>query len=202
MMIDEIGNNSINEGHPWSRLPTMSNELKTFIQGTADFLGLNYYTSRIVKPRQKTSKDKVGFGNDVGIDLMIDPSWKMAKSVWILSVPDGLRDVLIWIKNKYNNPLVLISENGWSDDGEMEDDGRIEYLSDHMVSVAKAISEDSCNIIGYTVWSIIDNFEWNQGYSEKFGIYAVNMTSPTKERTPKKSAQFMKDVIEKRIIYI
>ena len=163
---------------------------------------MNYYTSRIVKPKQKTSNDKVSFENDAGIDFIIDPSWKMAKSVWILSVPQGLREVLIWIKNSYNNPLVLISENGWSDDGELEDIGRIEYLKDHMTSVAKAINEDGCNVIGYTVWSIIDNFEWNQGYTEKFGIFAVNMSSPTKERTTKKSAQFMREVIEKRSISI
>ncbi|CAO1425867.1 unnamed protein product [Diamesa serratosioi] len=192
IMIDEIGNSSVKEGHPWSRLPPMTDEVKKSIQGSADFLGLNYYTSRIIKPKQKTLNDKVGFVNDVGIDLMIDPSWKMAKSTWILSVPQGLRDVLIWIKNRYDNPSVFISENGWSDDGELEDKGRIEYLKEHMASVAKVIIEDGCNVIGYTVWSIIDNFEWNQGYTEKFGIFAVNMSSPTKERTPKKSAQFMK----------
>ena len=202
MMIDEIGNSSLKEGLPWSRLPPMSDELKKSIHETADFFGFNYYTSRIIKPKLKTSKDTPSFANDVGLELMFDPTWMQAKSKWLFNVPQGLRKVLNWIKNNYDNPPVFISENGWSDDGEMEDDGRIKYLSDHIVSVAKAINEDNCNVIGYTVWSIIDNFEWNEGYTEKFGIFAVNMTSPTKERTPKKSVNFVRNIIENRSISI
>ena len=202
MMIDEIGNSSVKEGRPWSRLPKMDEEMKKHIQGTSDFFGFNYYTSRIVKPMKKTAKNTPSFANDVGLEMTIDPSWKGAKSKWLFNVPQGLHEVLIWIKNNYDNPPVFISENGWSDDGELEDNGRIEYLKGHMISVAKAINQDNCNVIGYTVWSIIDNFEWNQGYTEKFGIFAVNMSSPTKQRTPKKSAQFMKDIIEKRTIYV
>ena len=199
-MIDEIGNSSAKEGRPWSRLPTMNDEMKKHIQGTSDFFGFNYYTSRIVEPMIKTAKDIPSFAKDVGLEMIIDPNWKNAKSRWLFNVPQGLREVLIWIKDNYDNPPVFISENGWSDEGEIEDIGRIEYLKDHIVSVAKAINEDNCNVIGYTVWSIIDNFEWNEGYTEKFGIFAVNMSSPTKERTPKKSVQFVREVIEQRSI--
>lgn len=62
-----------------------------------------------------------------------------------------------WIKTQYGNPEVIITENGWSDDGELEDVGRIEYLRVHLQAVLDAILRDRCNVVGHTTWSIIDN---------------------------------------------
>lgn len=74
--------------------------------------------------------------------------------------------ILSWIKNEYNNPELYITENGWSDDdGETVDIGRINYMRDHLNAVLQAIHEDGCNVKGYTVWSIMDNFEWLAGYT-------------------------------------
>ena len=199
-MIDEIGNSSKNEGRNTSRLPAMDEEMRKYILGTADFFGLNYYTSRLIKPKADKSDKTVSWDNDFALDISVDPSWKRAKSEWLFSVPQGLRDLLVWIKNNYNNPPLYITENGWSDGGEIEDNGRIEYVTQHLISVSKAINEDKCNVVGYTVWSIVDNFEWLMGYSEKFGIYAVNMTSPTRERIAKKSVAFTKQVIQKKMV--
>lgn len=70
-----------------------------------------------------------------------------------------------WIKKEYKNPEVIISENGWSDDGRLNDVDRVEYLKDHLTEVVKAVRNDGCNVKGYTVWSIIDNFEWLSGYT-------------------------------------
>ncbi|CRL06339.1 CLUMA_CG019141, isoform A [Clunio marinus] len=89
----------------------------------------------------------------------------------------------------------MITENGWSDDGQLDDDDRVEYLHAHLAAVVRAIRDDECHITAYTVWSLTDNFEWKMGYIEKFGIHYINFTSPDKERVPKKSAQFFKDMI-------
>lgn len=70
-----------------------------------------------------------------------------------------------WIKKEYNDPAVIITENGWSDDGEMNDTGRINYLRGHLKEVLRAKVESDCNVLGYTVWSIIDNFEWLRGFT-------------------------------------
>ncbi len=70
-----------------------------------------------------------------------------------------------WIKNQYSNPEVFITENGWSDNGELQDTGRIEYLRVHLQAVLNAILRDRCNVVAHTTWSIIDNFEWMQGYT-------------------------------------
>lgn len=69
-----------------------------------------------------------------------------------------------WIKNEYGNPEVIITENGWSDNGTLVDSDRIDYIRSHLTEVIKAI-RDGCNVTGYTVWSIIDNFEWTSGYT-------------------------------------
>jgi len=190
VMVQEIGRKSIKEGRDWSRLPEMSDELKAHIRGTADYLGLNYYTSSYVET-SATESDYPGWDKDKQIDESIDESWPKAKSSWLYSVPHGLHDLLNWIRVEYNNPPLFISENGWSDDGELEDNGRIQYLKDHLASVSKAI-DDGCNVIGYAVWSIIDNFEWLEGYTEHFGIFQVDMESEERTRTPKKSAEFYK----------
>ena len=70
-----------------------------------------------------------------------------------------------WIKDEYNNPEVYITENGWSDGGELNDIGRVHYYRDHLQQVLDAINKKQCNIKGYTAWSLIDNFEWNKGFT-------------------------------------
>lgn len=70
-----------------------------------------------------------------------------------------------WIKNEYDNPEVIITENGWSDDGQLNDVGRIDYLKVHLQAILEARTVDECNVTGYTHWSVVDNFEWTRGYS-------------------------------------
>lgn len=59
---------------------------------------------------------------------------------------------------------MFITENGWSDEGELDDIGRIEYMKSHLQAVLDA-NKDGCRVNGYTHWSVIDNFEWNRGYT-------------------------------------
>ena len=199
-MIDEIAARSKREGRPFSRLPEMDEKTKSLLRGSSDFFGLNYYTSRVldVDRNESSSNDSPAWFKDARNMIHIDPTWKRAKSEWLFSVPEGLRHLLNWIKTEYNNPPVFITENGWSDGGELEDDGRIDYLRTHLLAVLKAINEDGCNVIGYTAWSLLDSFEWNRGYIEKFGLFAVNMSSPKRERTAKKSVWFLRKVIKER----
>lgn len=101
---------------------------------------------------------------DTFIDQIVDPNWKVAESTWLYSVPEGLYDLLQWLKKKFNNIEVIITENGWSDKGQLDDDDRIEYLNEHFKVIHRAI-ENGCNVRGHTTWSIIDNFEWLSGYT-------------------------------------
>lgn len=71
-----------------------------------------------------------------------------------------------WIKNEYNNPDVIITENGWSDKANANsDEDRIKYINYYLKEVLNAIWKDGCRVVGYTHWSIIDNFEWTNGYT-------------------------------------
>lgn len=161
-----MARNSLKEGKKWSRLPKMSKSLQVYIKGTADFLGLNYYTGISVSKASNKS-EMTGFRKDIGLSFQILPSWNgtTAQSVWLSLVPGGIRKCLNWIKDNYNNVPVWITENGWSDDGTTLDDiNRIKYLKVNYADVAKAISIDGCNVKGHTAWSLIDNFEWLQGY--------------------------------------
>ncbi|RCN35146.1 glycosyl hydrolase, family 1 [Ancylostoma caninum] len=115
---------------------------------------------------------------------------------WLSSHPTGLRSLLNYIKEKYDNPEVFITENGCMDTpGEGDNDiTRMRYLRDHIAAVSQAI-KDGCNIVGYTLWSLIDNFEWSDGYTNLFGVHKVDFSSPSRPRTPKSSAKLYKEII-------
>uniref|UniRef100_A0A1I7WNP5 Beta-glucosidase n=1 Tax=Heterorhabditis bacteriophora TaxID=37862 RepID=A0A1I7WNP5_HETBA len=108
------------------------------------------------------------------------------------------------IKQNYTNIPVMITENGCPDlMGEMAfnsnplvDDHRIRYIKEHIEAVRFALRE-GCNVIGYTVWSLMDNFEWDDGFEVRFGLFRVNFNSLKKNRTAKKSVEFYRQFIEK-----
>lgn len=93
-MISQIDNNSLREGRPWSRLPTFSKQWIDTIRGSADFLGLNYYTSRYVKMSEKPLGKDPSFERDRNVEDMINPNWKSSNLDWLYSVPKGLGDIL------------------------------------------------------------------------------------------------------------
>lgn len=200
MMVDEINARCKLEGRNISRLPEMDDATKALVRGSADFFGLNYYTSRILEVvRSKPSpNEEPAWFKDAQSVIKVDRKWKRGKSEWLYSVPSGLRNLLKWIKDEYENPPVFITENGWSNEGDLEDDDRIEYFREHLKAVKEAIDVDKCRVIGYTAWSLLDSFEWDRGYLEKFGLFSVNYTSPKRERSPKKSAMWFKKLIKER----
>lgn len=201
IMINEIAKNSLAENRSISRLPFMNTEMKKFIRGSIDYLSFNYYTSNIVEYNLNYMEMSSGWDKDSRLILQADTlHWKQAKTVWIYDVPEGFRRVLKWVHNQYDNPEILITENGWSDEGQLNDTDRIDYLRGHVKEVLRAMRCYGSNIVGYGVWSLLDNFEWLSGFTEHFGLFAVNYSSPNKERIPKRSTQFVKKIIELRKI--
>jgi lactase-phlorizin hydrolase len=199
VMKEKVANKSFQEGLNVSRLPEFTEQEKQFIRGTHDFFGLNHYTTRLVinKDRGIVSPS---WEFDQDVEGSIDPSWPESGSSWLLEVPWGIRRLLVWIRDNYNNPDVYITENGVSDDaehfGQLQDQQRIRFYTNYINNVLKAIKLDGCNVVGYTAWSLMDNFEWARGYSETFGLYQVDMTNATRPRTAKDSANFYKQLIK------
>lgn len=114
--------------------------------------------------------------------------------------PDTLRDFLIDMRTRYGSalPPIVISENGASFPEPdvctepIRDDERIAYLHDHLLALTEAIAA-GVPVAGYTVWSLLDNFEWADGYTQRFGLVHVNMA--TGLRTPKSSYEWYRNVI-------
>lgn len=188
---DIIGNRSQAQGFANSRLPPFSNEEKDMIKGSVDFLGLNMYTSDLAQPYQFPIED-VSAASDNGAFYTQDDTWYSSGSFWLKVTPQGIRKVLNWIKDSYDNPPVIITENGVSDNlGNLDDLLRIYYYKHYINNVLKAVKIDQCNVEGYIAWSLLDNFEWSFGYSMKFGLVQVDFNSPNRTRTPKQSSRFI-----------
>uniref|UniRef100_A0A182KAX3 Beta-glucosidase n=1 Tax=Anopheles christyi TaxID=43041 RepID=A0A182KAX3_9DIPT len=202
VMVDEIAKNSKLEGRTHSRLPTFTSAERLLLGGSADFFAYNYYSSRLAELDREdyNPAEPPSWRRDARIIQSVDPSWSRAKSTWLYVVPEGLGGILNWFRTRYQNPTVLITENGYSDDGQLNDTGRIDYYARHLSALLSAIIADGCNVAGFTAWSIIDNFEWLRGYSEKFGLFYVNFSDPQLQRVPKASADYMQRVISTRTI--
>ena len=196
-MRDNIDRKSADEGRKWSRLPKFTEEEIDEIRGSLDFLALNYYTSGLVAPLSDFPEFSLE-DSESEVYSTIDPNWARAESVWLYDVPEGLHDLLVWIKDKYNNPKLYITENGFSDPPTTltNDIGRQRYLRRHLAAISRAINVEGCNIHIYTVWSLVDNFEWMMGLTERFGIYSVDFDHPEKTRTAKDSVQIFREVIQ------
>ncbi|XP_072920920.1 beta-klotho-like [Hemitrygon akajei] len=109
-----------------------------------------------------------------------------------------LGQVLNWIKMEYNNPRILIAENGWFSDNSVktEDTVAIYLMKKFIKELLKAIRFDGVKVFGYTAWSLLDGFEWQLGYTVARGLFYVDFSSKNKSRTAKSSAQFYKQIIE------
>ncbi|XP_051820820.1 cytosolic beta-glucosidase-like [Antechinus flavipes] len=186
------------QGYPSSRLPEFTDEEKKMIKGTADFFAVQYYTASLAKHRENSGGEP-SLLNDIEVEVFPDPSWQVSfPGSWIYVVPWGLRELLKYIKDTYNNPVIYITENGFpqGDPAPLDDTQRWEYFRQTIQELYKAIHLDKVNLQLYCVWSLLDNFEWTAGYSNKFGLYQVDFENPALPRVPYKSAMEYAKVIQ------
>ncbi|KAF7655337.1 hypothetical protein LDENG_00057450 [Lucifuga dentata] len=172
-----------------SRLPSFSQD-EPPILGTADFFALNYYTSRKVKPGGGCGQ-MLCMKSDRDAEEVLDPSWPICGISWLAVVPHGLRKLLKYIMDNFNNPEIYITENGFAQVGplQMEDVQRCEFYKDTILEVAKAITDNGVNVRGYFAWSLLDNFEWADGFSVRFGLFHVDVSDTQRIQTIYRSGQ-------------
>ncbi|KAE9416728.1 hypothetical protein Angca_002486 [Angiostrongylus cantonensis] len=177
-MREIIDKNSKAEGRSGSRLPYFTPYEQDVLIGSFDFLGVNYYITHFVRRFRQGEKGLV-FLDTSFYKRKIFCSLVGDKDSWLRSHPSGLRALLNYIRYQYDNPEMFITENGCMDTpGEfLNDVTRMRYLREHIAAVSQAIV-DGCNVVGYTLWSLIDNFEWTAGYTKLFGIHKISHRTP------------------------
>ncbi len=150
------------------------------ISAPVDVLGVNFYTRSVVS----SVGQQIPFGT---------PKTEMG---WEIHAP-SLRNLLVWLHETYAPEAIVITENGCAMadtervDGAVHDPDRIAYLRDH-VSMVHAARAAGVPVIGYLVWSLMDNFEWALGYGKRFGI--VEIEDETLRRIPKASARWFAEL--------
>ena len=163
----------------------VSAEDMQIISTPMDFLGINYYTRAVVR--------RVPV---IGV-LPMKPAGSEYTSMWEI-YPQGLYDLLLRLNRDYHHPNLIILENGaptpdvLTPDGKVHDNGRIAYLDAHLRQVKRAL-DAGVPLTGYFAWSLLDNFEWVLGYSQRFGLVYIDYA--TQKRIPKDSFVWYANVI-------
>ncbi|KAK7323431.1 hypothetical protein VNO77_26903 [Canavalia gladiata] len=179
------------------QLPKFSEEDKKIILNALDFIGLNHYTSRFIS-NVTECYEKSYYYKVQEMERIVE--WEggqtigeKAASEWLYCVPWGLRKLLNYISQKYATPI-FITENGMDDEDDdnvplhemLDDKLRVRYFKGYLASVAQAI-KDGVDVRGHFAWSLLDNFEWAQGYTKRFGLVYVDYKNGL-TRHPKSSA--------------
>ncbi len=177
-------------GEAW---PDWAQEDFALMREPLDFLGVNYYTRSVTRSDPDAWPLRAGPVRQKKATYT-ETGWEV--------FPQGLRDVLVWIKDRYGNPPVYITENGAAfydppaiAGDKLPDPLRVDYLRQHLRAVSDAI-QAGCDLRGYFAWSFLDNLEWSLGFSKRFGL--VHVDFETQRRVPKASARVYSQVIATR----
>jgi beta-glucosidase len=157
-----------------------------------DLLGVNYYNPMLIAAPAEPDAA-------LPFDIRTIEGVPTTAFGWPV-VPEGLTELLIGLRDRYGDalPPVLITENGCSthdtvdEDGRIRDTARIEFLAAHLRALHAAIKA-GVDVRGYLTWSLLDNFEWAEGFSQRFGLVRVDFD--TLRRTPKDSYAWFRSVI-------
>ncbi|KAJ8747960.1 hypothetical protein K2173_007847 [Erythroxylum novogranatense] len=187
------------------RLPTFSWKEKKLVKGSFDFIGINYYTSSYAKSIPMDPKaPPMSFTCDMYVNStetrngnFIGPKAEGSSNIYVY--PQGLQKVLEYVKQRYQNPKIYVTENGVTENRNdsrglveaLDDQHRINYIRQHLYRIQQAI-KNGVNVQGYFYWSLFDSFEWLGGYTVRFGLYYIDYMDNLK-RIPKLSALWLHD---------
>ncbi|XP_062904706.1 lactase/phlorizin hydrolase-like [Mobula hypostoma] len=192
----QVGNKSELQRLSSSRLPQFTEKEKSYIRGSADVFCLNMHTTKIISHEINKIKT-LSYEYDRDTAEEFDPSWPTSAAKNARAVAWGLRRLLNWIKEEYNNPPVYITENGVATkpSAGVDDTDRIFYYKTYINEALKAYKLDHVNLKGYGVRSLMDSFEWINGYKIQYGLHHVNFKDLNRQRTPKRSAHYYAEII-------
>jgi beta-glucosidase len=159
-----------------------------------DALGVNYYRRYHVRHSPGASKVSAWPGSpDVEV---LDPPGPRTDGGWAIE-PAGLTESLVRLRDEYDAPPLYVHENGAAFDEPFDDQERVAFLDGHLRATLDALAA-GVDVRGYFVWSLLDNFEWAEGYLHRFGI--VHVDYETQVRTPKASARWYAEVVRRNAL--
>ena len=190
-----------------SGLPVFTAAQRQAIKGSADFFGLNSYSCRWA-----VNSSEAGPGQQYA--TITEDGFPRAQSSWLYGAGWGIRKLLNWIKRRYDSPPIIVTEGGWSIGADNATVGRADhartlYYANYTSEIWKAIYSDKVDVRGYFAWSLMDNFEWERGYTERFGVvfndfgFGFDPRAPTdpmhqptanQTRTRKDSSRWLEEV--------
>jgi beta-glucosidase len=174
-------------GRDWS--PFTPDDLE-LVHQPLDFLGVNYYKRGVAQddPSRPLTRARA-----------LSPAGSTYTTLGWEVHPESFTRVLCWVKERYGDLPLYVTENGaaFDDaapdaDGRVEDPLRVRYYRDHLRAAREAMRR-GVDLRGYFAWSLLDNFEWSAGYSKRFGLHYVDFAS--QRRSPKASARYYREVI-------
>ena len=164
-----------------------------------DTLGVNYYRVHTVAAEPPDGRKAEPLPGGIGAWSFAPDGAPVTSMGWPID-PRGLTDLLVRLHREYAPGRIVVSENGAAFDdvvdgqGRVRDPGRSAYLDAHVSAAREAIAQ-GVPLEGYLVWSLLDNFEWAQGYSARFGV--VHVDFETQRRTPKDSAAWLSETVSR-----
>ncbi|EFJ31690.1 hypothetical protein SELMODRAFT_169039 [Selaginella moellendorffii] len=192
------------------RLPMFTEEQRSSLLLSIDFLGLNHYTtnfaSALPPPLIKNWTDYfqdsrvLRTASRGGVSI-----GRRAASIWLYDVPWGFRKLVSYVTHRYNQLPIIITENGMdqssflSRSSALHDSHRIDFHSNYLSNLSAAI-RDGADVRGYFVWSMLDNWEWSAGFTSRFGLYYVDYRDNLK-RCPKASAAWFTNFLNQTCAY-
>lgn len=176
------------------RLPEFTPEELKVVKGSSDFYGMNTYTTNLCRD-----------GGDDEFQGLVEYTFirpdgtqlgTQAHCAWLQDYPEGFRNLLNYIWKRYKLPI-YVTENGFAVKDEhskpieqaLQDNDRVNYFKGITTSLKAAVLEDGVDVRAYFPWSFLDNFEWADGYTTRFGVTYVDYE--TQQRYPKESAKFL-----------
>ncbi|XAR57992.1 Beta-glucosidase [Bertholletia excelsa] len=185
-----------------NRLPKFTKEEFKMVKGSMDYVGINQYTTYYIYDARVGKPKPLGYQVDWNVSFAFlkrgVPIGQRANSIWLYTVPWGIYKAVSYIKERYGNPTIILTENGMDDPGNvtlpMHDTKRINYYKAYLNQLKRAI-DDGATVTGYFAWSLLDNFEWRLGYTSRFGIVYVDYKNL--KRYPKMSAYWFRQLLRR-----
>ncbi|GMI72746.1 beta glucosidase 46 [Hibiscus trionum] len=189
-----------------SILPEFSRTDKEMLRQGVDFIGINHYSSYYVhdcmfsvcEPGTGTSRTEGLWGQSSQKNGI--PIGEPTDVDWLYVYPRGIEKIITYLKKRFNNIPMIITENGYGEvakpnstiEDSLQDTKRAKYMAGYLDSLSTAIRKGA-DVRGYFAWSLLDNFEWEYGFTRRFGLHHVDFK--TLKRTPKFSATWYKNFI-------